>query len=159
MSIFLLEIIMNQNNDFGKLLGRRLKQARKSRGYKNREDLSTEIGVHLSTYGNYERGERIPDAVFLKNFCDTLHINYMWLFTGMGTMTLPKNALAIEAQLLTKIIDTVENHIEHTGAVLTTAKKAEIISILYEEALEKQTWHEELGMDTKTKHFIKLLAG
>jgi transcriptional regulator with XRE-family HTH domain len=150
---------MNQEENFIKQLGTRLKQARKEKGYKNRDELSAQLGVHLSTYGNYERGKRAPDAVFLKKFCESLQINYIWLFTGKGTISLSDNATGLETKLLAKIIHNVEHHIEFTGAALTDAKKAEVISILYEEALENKAWQEELGIDTKTKRFIKLLAG
>lgn len=150
---------MPQDENFIKQLGNRLKQARKAKGYKNRDDLSAKLGVHLSTYGNYERGKRVPDAVFLKNFCESLQINYIWLFTGEETMSLRDNPTGLETALLAKIIKNVEDHIENTGSVLTEGKKAEVISILYEEALENKTWREELGIDTKTKRFIKLLAG
>ncbi len=150
---------MNQEEDFMIQLGHRLKKVRKARGYKSREDLAVKIGIHLSTYGNYERGKRIPDAVFIEKFCATLHVNHIWLFTGRGGMALPDNPMGLETKLLECIMEKVEEYMEQTKSILTSQKKAEVISILYEEALENQNWQDELGIDSKTKRFIKLLAG
>ena len=80
---------MVQEEYFVIQLGERLKKSRKSKGYKDREDLATKVGSYLSMYGNYERGKRIPDAVFLKHFCVILQVNHIWLFTGQGAKTLP----------------------------------------------------------------------
>lgn len=150
---------MTLEGDFVIQLGHRLKEIRKARGYKNREDLAVKIGIHLSTYGNYERGKRIPDAVFLEKFCATLQVNHIWLFTGRGGMILPDNPMGLETKLLELIMEKVNEYMEQSKALLTSKKKAEVISILYEEALENQDWQQELGLDAKTKRFIKLLAG
>lgn len=68
-----------EDADFAVQLGERLK---KTRGIISREDLAARIGVHINTYGNYERGSRVPDASFLRRFCEEFNLNSNWLLTG-----------------------------------------------------------------------------
>ena len=137
-------------------LGIRLKQARKAIGYKNRNELSGLLGIHPSTYGLYERGKRVPGAVFLKKFCDTLSVNYTWLFTGYGSMYMSGNPMGLETKLLEKIFIELDGYLKASTISLERTKKARIVSVLYEDALENQ--QEPFRLDRKTKRFIKLLA-
>ena len=141
---------------FGFQFGMRLKKAREQKNI-TRKAIANRVGVHTNTYGLYERGNRVPDAIMIRTICDILQVNYIWLFTGEGPMHMPDNSIGLEPELLEKIIAKVEEHIDNSKMILRAAKKAEIISILYEEALEKEEWREQLGIDRKTKRFIKLL--
>jgi len=138
-----------------KQFGSRLEIAR---GKMSRKAVSIKMGIHANTYGNFERGDRWPDAGFVINFCKMFNINPTWLLTGQGPMHMPDNSTGLETELLEKIIAKVEEHLNDAKMILSTGKKAEIISILYEEALEKEEWREQLGIDKKTKRFIKLLS-
>lgn len=150
--------VMVQEEDFAIQLGERLTKSRKSKGFKNRKNLTANVGIHLSTYGNYEQGKRMPDAVFLKHFCVIMQVNHIWLFTGQGAKTLPDSETGLDIALLKKIVKRVEEFLEQTRSRLTPDQKAGVVSILYEELLEKPQRQPEI-IDTKTKHFIKLLAG
>ncbi len=142
---------------FGLQFGMRLKKAREQKNI-TRKAIANRVGVHTNTYGLYERGNRVPDAIMIRTICDILQVNYIWLFTGEGPMHMPDNSIGLEPELLEKIIFKVEEHLKNSKMILSAAKKAEIISILYEEALEKEEWREQLGIDRKTKRFIKLLS-
>ena len=142
-----------KEGDFVVQLGNRLRKARKVKGYKNREDLAAKIGIHLSTYGNYERGERIPNAVFLDRFCNILCINHIWLLTGQGDITLPD--MDIEVKLLEEIIEVVGEHLKQSKKQVGRRQKARVISILYEDAVTKSI--KSPVLDTKTKQLLNLL--
>lgn len=64
-------------------IGDRIK---KTRGEASRKDLASALGIHVQTLGNYERGERQPDAVFLQAVCDLYGVSPAWLLTGEGEM-------------------------------------------------------------------------
>jgi len=136
----------------------RLKIARKARGVRQAE-ISEKIQVSLSTYSSYERGLKYPNSRTIIRFCRLLEINFQWLFTGRGPMFCEENSSELDTELLGKVIERVEEHLQQIQMLISPAKKAEIISILYEETLENQDWQEEIGMDKKTKKFISLLAG
>jgi transcriptional regulator with XRE-family HTH domain len=144
-----------QNNT--SIMGDQLKTVRKAKRLKQGE-LADILGIHLRTYSNYERNKQTPDAGFIHNFCTTFKINYNWLFTGQGPMQMPENPAGLETKLLEKIIFKIEEHLDKLDSIISPAKKAKIISILYEEALEKEDWQEQLGLDRKTKCFIDLVS-
>ena len=139
------------------IIGLRMKKAREVAG-KTQTDLATFFKIHRNTYTNYERAKRLPDILFLLKFCDTLNLNPTWLLTGQGPMQMPDNPAGVETKLLEKLIAKVEEHLDESDYVLSPAKKAEIISILYEEAIERDDWREQLGLDRRTKRFINLIS-
>lgn len=64
-------------------IGTRLKTLR---GGLSQEEFSQHIGFNKNTIGNYERGERTPDVVFLKTICEKLNVSPDWLLWGQGPM-------------------------------------------------------------------------
>lgn len=64
-------------------LGSRLKTLR---GGLSQEEFSQRVGFNKNTIGNYERGERTPDAVFIKTVCEKLGVSAEWLLWGHGPM-------------------------------------------------------------------------
>lgn len=124
----------------------------------NQTQVAKQVGIHTATYSKYERGKQIPDAGFVVKFCDVFSVNPTWLLTGQGPMQMPKNPSGIETDLLRKIIEKIEETLTEKKLILSPAKKAEVISILYDEAIEQADWREQLGLDKKTKRFLNLLA-
>ncbi len=55
------------------------------RGGVSQARFAGQIGVHKNTLGNYERGERTPDADFLGKLA-AIGINTHWVITGEGPM-------------------------------------------------------------------------
>ncbi|ACL73559.1 putative phage repressor [Thioalkalivibrio sulfidiphilus HL-EbGr7] len=57
------------------------------RGSRSQAALAQQLGVHKNSIGNYERGERTPDADFLRKLMDAGY-NANWVITGEGPMRL-----------------------------------------------------------------------
>ncbi|WP_055099189.1 helix-turn-helix domain-containing protein [Alloalcanivorax xenomutans] len=53
------------------------------RGQESQAQFAKKLGVHKNTVGNYERGDRTPDAAFLKALV-RLGVNVHWILTGEG---------------------------------------------------------------------------
>lgn len=56
------------------------------RGSISQVDFATRTGVHKNTLGNYERGDREPDAAFCRSVRSEFGIDINWLLTGDGPM-------------------------------------------------------------------------
>lgn len=54
--------------------GKRLKRARRDRGYKSAQKFSALIGLEPHTYRKYERGESEPNFEILVRICELLEI-------------------------------------------------------------------------------------
>lgn len=67
-------------------LARRLKTLREHVVGNDREKFAILTGISLSTIGNYERGDRVPDADMLKRYRAVSDISTDWLITGEGDM-------------------------------------------------------------------------
>ena len=62
-----------------RLLGERIKEARKDRGY-TLDDLAIAVGINKSTVSRYERGEiENPKLPVIDSFAAELHVNPGWL--------------------------------------------------------------------------------
>lgn len=55
---------------------------RSLRGDRRREDFCRDLGVSKETFGNYERGDRVPDSAFLALLREKLGVDLNWLCTG-----------------------------------------------------------------------------
>ncbi|HFD87161.1 MAG TPA: hypothetical protein ENJ35_05755 [Gammaproteobacteria bacterium] len=64
--------------------------------------------------------------------------------------------MGLETKLLEKIFIELDGYLKASTISLERTKKARIVSVLYEDALENQ--QEPFRLDRKTKRFIKLLA-
>lgn len=82
-------------------IGDRLTQIRGSR---SQAEFAKEIGVHKNTLGGYERGERTPDAVFLRNLMTTGY-NANWVISGEGPMLINNHEGIEEAPVMLQHID------------------------------------------------------
>ena len=58
--------------------GERLLEARKARGM-TQDQLAQAVYIRRQTIGNYESGERLPDADILASLVKALHIDIQWL--------------------------------------------------------------------------------
>ncbi|WP_273755642.1 helix-turn-helix domain-containing protein [Bartonella sp. MM73XJBT.G] len=66
-------------------LAKRLTEVRKFVGL-SRNIFSVKIGISIQGLGNYERGDRIPDAIILSSYGEKFGVNLNWLVTGHGEM-------------------------------------------------------------------------
>lgn len=98
------------------------------------------MGIHLTSYGRYERGERSPDFEFIENVCKTFNINPTWLILAKGPMYLgddtetasPAPASPLDRELLRQILAGVEKGLARRRQTLDPDKKVEIIDLLYD---------------------------
>lgn len=66
-------------------VGKRLKHARKSRGF-TQDSLADTIGVSRGVIFNLEKDKTEPQAIVINAICQTLNINKDWLLSGVGEM-------------------------------------------------------------------------
>jgi transcriptional regulator with XRE-family HTH domain len=137
-------------------IGRRMAHARKEAGI-TQANLARMLGIAISTLNKYERGHRTPDGRLLAKITETLHCDPAWLLTGEGegTVTLRK-AGRDELELLKEVITTVEDIFAREGTVLKPGKKAELVTLLYEELLDDVGKKTEL--EAKALKLIRLAA-
>lgn len=71
----------------GSPLGERLIALRLSSRFKmSRPEFSSIIGTSASTYGNWERGDSVPDAVIIGEIAQKTGASLEWLVFGTGSM-------------------------------------------------------------------------
>lgn len=109
------------------------------RGGESRESLAPRIGVSRNTIVNYETGKSDPVSTFLIKILDVHpNINPTWLLTGKGPMEkggeIQKtvSSAQVDHSFLEAVIAAVEEHLDVINGHLPPAKKAQLISIIYD---------------------------
>ncbi|GAA5109841.1 helix-turn-helix transcriptional regulator [Bartonella jaculi] len=74
-----------QKNEPKTPLAKRLIEVRKLVGL-SRDIFSLKIGISIQGLGNYERGDRTPDATVLSSYGEKFGVNLNWLLTGEDEM-------------------------------------------------------------------------
>ncbi len=74
--------------------GQRLREVR---GSVKREVFARQLDITERSLGNYERGDRVPDSVFLEKIRLNSGVNLNWLLTGEGAMKQAKDKTSPEA--------------------------------------------------------------
>ncbi|WP_375613735.1 helix-turn-helix domain-containing protein [Bartonella sp. AP153HLJHH] len=74
-----------QKNEPKTALAKRLTEVRKLVGL-SRDIFSLKIGISIQGLGNYERGDRTPDATVLSAYKEKFGVNLNWLLTGEDAM-------------------------------------------------------------------------
>lgn len=119
-------------------LGQRI---RTLRGNETRDAFCERNGFTKETFGNYERGDRVPDSEFLAQLREKTGVDLNWLTTGKRTKT-PSDALigiGPEFALLPRY--DVE---ASAGAGMTALEELEIERIAF-----RMDWLREIGLDPK----------
>lgn len=111
------------------------------RAKESQASFAVKHGAHRNTYGKYEREDRDPAWAFLVNLAKS-GVNVNWLLTGEGPMLLSEQVRVrpLHLDALQMVVELVENEIVARGGPgrLDAAKKAELISLLYEDVLEHE---------------------
>lgn len=98
-------------------------------------DFAREIGIQPATFHNYLKG-RPPSFEVLSGLRSVYAININWLIDGKGEIygDVPaKNEdLAMDLEILRRIIKWVEDRLEREGKELIPDKKARFIALAYE---------------------------
>lgn len=128
-------------------LGERLRYAR---GKDTQAEFGAKLGVHANTLARYEKGERLQLAQLLEQICrQRPNLNPAWLLTGEGDPQLDQVREArpayasdacgstLDADLLTDIIEAIEQVMAERKIALKAAKKARLILELYERFRER----------------------
>lgn len=112
------------------------------RGKISQSDFAKSIDSHLSTIGQYERGQRTPVLDAITKICRRYNVSFEWLITGDGDMystestscgSAPTHSSpALDAPLLQKVITAVRDAASASGKTLSSSQEAEIITGVYE---------------------------
>lgn len=66
-------------------LGERIRMVRTNKGL-TQEGLADKLGVTPATINRYEKGHRVPDAIFINQLVIEMDCEVRWLLTGQGEM-------------------------------------------------------------------------
>ncbi len=112
--------------------------------------MSARLGIHLTSYGRYERGERSPDLEFIEKVCREFNISPTWLILGEGPMRLEEVMEAVAEVPLGYIdpaVQLVEEAVAETGVQINDRQKRALVEIIREE------------LKSRTKDMIMVLKG
>jgi len=96
-------------------------------------------GIPISSFSNYMKG-RAPSSEALFHIRETFSVNINWLLTGEGEMFGDESTasggnqddLAMDLEVLHRIIKWVEEYLARENKSLTPDKKAQFIALAYE---------------------------
>jgi DNA-binding transcriptional regulator YiaG len=115
-------------------LGSRIRVARESIKL-SRSAAAALLNVSVSTFQAWENGEREPSVTQLSFFADTYNLSLTQLATGNGEET-SASCGKIDAKKLSEIIYAVDTALTERGKKLPPPKKAQLITLIYEQTLE-----------------------
>lgn len=69
----------------GETLGRRLREARQSRGYRSAAEAARQFQWNVTSYQQAENGTRPPTRDKITEYARKFHVSVSWLLTGSGT--------------------------------------------------------------------------
>jgi len=114
----------------------------------NQPDFAARGGVKKLTQLRYESGEYSPDAKYLAGVA---HVGADVLYIITGQRRMPNGAL--DPALVEKILDGVEEALRRRRQPLAPAKKAELVTLLY------QHFGEAKNVERSTiERFLRLVA-
>jgi transcriptional regulator with XRE-family HTH domain len=116
-----------------------LKEVRNELGL-TQKDAAEAMGVKVQVYQRYESGKQTPGSDKIILFANNLKVvNIHWLLTGNGSMYLHDNTnyhphapQNLDINILTGVIEGVEQGCSLSGLHLDPDLKAKMISILYD---------------------------
>lgn len=118
-------------------LGERLRYVR---GHASQKERAAALAVALSTYQNYERDERVPDAEFLARVTRE-GWNGHWLLTGEGPERLEalsgagfsgSQAVRVDGETLRDSVEAVDAALAAMNIDASGAERAALYSAMYE---------------------------
>ncbi|HEY0503590.1 MAG TPA: hypothetical protein VGD42_08850 [Lysobacter sp.] len=105
--------------------------------------MAAALGVAARTYANYERDERVLDAVALTRIVEE-GWNANWVLTGEGPERLNDAAAPaglashpLRVDLLTLAVELIDSELERAKKVLAPDKRAAAYGLIYGELLEE----------------------
>jgi len=107
-------------------LGRRLRDVRRQIGDPPRAEFAKRLGIAEKSLGNYERGDRVPDADVLGAYRTMFAVDVSWLVTGLGEMFADPSKMPASARLVD-----LDLH-ERLGAIIDQEHRAARINMQME---------------------------
>lgn len=108
-------------------IGERLREERVRLGM-NQDDFAEVGGVQRRAQGNYERGERAPDADYLARIAER-GADVLFIVTGVRALT--ERDLDADLDRYGKAWETLEMALEAAGRELSPAKKRKAVDALF----------------------------
>jgi transcriptional regulator with XRE-family HTH domain len=133
------------------LIGKRIKSFRIDNGYKTKE-FADIIGITQGALSGLENEKSKPSAETLESLVRHTNINPKWLLTGEDDTNYQPDS-PVDTKFLQEIIAGVEEGLLKNNLSLRPEKKAELISLLYEQFDEKR----KIEKGT-IKKYLKLVA-
>lgn len=88
-------------------------------------------GISESIFRKYLAGISVPGADKLVDIARASGVSLVWLATGQGSADVPNEPCQVNGALLETVIEAVEAALEQINGVLTPAKKAKLVTVLY----------------------------
>jgi transcriptional regulator with XRE-family HTH domain len=88
-------------------------------------------GISESIFRKYLAGVSVPGADKLVDIARAGRMSLVWLATGQGRADAPNAPSPVDEALLERVIEAVEAALEQIDGVLTPAKKAKLVAVLY----------------------------
>jgi transcriptional regulator with XRE-family HTH domain len=131
-------------------IGSRIRQIRKEQNL-NQVALGNKLGLSAQAISKYENGESDAGAITLSKIATIGGVSLDWLLTGVESIQQGSSQPIVsegqtDTELWQAVIETVEEHLQGNDQQLAPAKKAELITTLYEMFAEE----EEKQVDKKT---------
>lgn len=119
---------------------------------------------HAAIYSAINK-KKVPQR-WLTKLAHDYNLNPNWILTGEGPIQIgegnPPSSLSedvkqFDVNLLKKVIEIVEKRLEGKEPALSLEKKAELISLLYEDVLRDESLRDQI--DPKAQRLLKLING
>jgi len=123
-------------------------------------DLARYMDVKPSTVASWRTRETLPHEKLIQK-CEEEDINLSWLFMGKGEAEEPDTGLGpppkrFDSALMKEVIQTVEGMLLELGRSIEPAKKAELMTLVYEEISEEEMRSEDVK--GKILKFVRLAS-
>ena len=122
-------------------------------------EMARTLGVQQSMISMWRKRGTVPYEILL-HFCEERDIDMVWLLTGEGPRHRGASegvtSQAIDADLMAEVIEMVEVVIEHNDLTLPPAKKARLITLVYDELAEDES--KRPLMEQKVVQLFKLAS-
>lgn len=137
-------------------LGQRLSDVRKKLGFPERPHFADHLGVPKETLGNYERGDREPNAELLTIYRRRFGVNLNWVITGEGDMF--DAGASPNSAFLCTAIQLVDDWLATQSRTMPAATKAEIVGQLYQIITEDVQAGQPQLDQRRAQQFLRLIV-
>lgn len=136
-----------------------LKAVKEIAGVSRDSEIAHLLDIRQSMISMWRKRGTIPYE-FLLHFCEQHNIDMVWLLTGEGPQyrgeSLSSASRHIDLDLMSEVIETVEDVFERDNLSLPPEKKARLVTLIYEEIAEDET--KKASMEQKVVKLLKLAS-